>query len=143
MRMLLVASLIALAVPVRPERVPHPMPPLANPLLGVWKLVSVSVGGVGDVTQTMEHMDLHITSTQMLVYEKGVAKPDNSSSYTVDWTRQPATIDMFPKKDKPALGVLKIEGNQLTLCFALDGKRPANFGDKSSQIANLHLTRIR
>jgi uncharacterized protein (TIGR03067 family) len=153
MAKILMVSLLAVAIPVRPDRHAPPTPPPlapANPLLGEWRFVKVSLAGLADVPGGIGDKALHITATEMVPLDKGVANPKDATRYTVDWTRQPATLDMAPNQagnGKKVEGILKIEGDQLTLCLAIEGQRPANFnippGAGKQLMIMMHLQRIK
>jgi uncharacterized protein (TIGR03067 family) len=64
------------------------------------------------------------------------------STYTLDPTKSPSTIDMIGTegelKGKPALGIYKLDANQLTLCYVMPGSpRPTTFDSQPNSGAFL------
>lgn len=136
---LLAISLILIAIPVRPDRSAPVAPPSStNPLLGHWRLVALRFDGIGENEVQAENKALHITPTHMQTFENGIAMPSQDIAYTIDWTRRPATIDLMPKNGTPKRveGILKIEGDRMFICFALEGQRPASFDVPAGQRLN-------
>jgi uncharacterized protein (TIGR03067 family) len=100
-----------------------------DPTVGKWRLESVVRDGKPDdslkgATRTHD-ADGKYTITP-------VGGDTMIGTYTLDATHSPVTIDMKPAggryKDKTLLGIAKLEGDTLTVCFAEPGKdRPAKF----------------
>ena len=69
----------------------------------------------------------------------------DETTYTVDLTKKPATIDIKPGRgDKVVLGIVEIKGDTLKLCFGKDAtERPTEFKpDAEKRIIVVHLKRI-
>src|SRR5262249_40040236 len=68
--------------------------------------------------------------------------------FTVDPGKAPAQIDLTsvagPTKGKTVLGIYRLEGKRLTLCWPLgeDRARPAGFGEKGNDLATLTVQRV-
>jgi uncharacterized protein (TIGR03067 family) len=62
------------------------------------------------------------------------SKKISSGTFRLDATKTPRAIDFlpdFPAKGKPILGIYRLEGDKLTLCYpALGKERPREFSAK-------------
>ncbi len=139
---------VLLAVPDREDPTPRPKPrTLQEQLLGEWRVEKVAFAGGPDVPgPDMENRTLHFTPTEILVKVNGEPRPADDAGYQLDATKTPVAIDLLSGKgqDKKIEGILKLEGNQLTICFSVDGARPTEFNTATKSIqAVLHLKRIR
>ena len=66
-----------------------------------------------------------------------------SGTYTVDAAKTPMAIDMKPSagryKDKTLPGIVKADGETMTICFAEPGKdRPTAFEAKDGHVLAVH-----
>jgi uncharacterized protein (TIGR03067 family) len=103
-------------------------------IAGKWEVVSVTRDGAEDATlkgATRVHDGAKYTITPAA----GSKSPVVAGALVVDASKTPVTIDMKPAdgryKDKTLQGILKLDGDTLTIAFAEPGKdRPASFESK-------------
>jgi uncharacterized protein (TIGR03067 family) len=126
MRAVLLIAVLAVAAPVREGQRPSEKS-LQDKLVGAWESVKV----IGDGNPIDLTMKIVFTPTEAHVWHDGVRMMDEDGRWAIDATKNPATIDIDPnrKGDKRELGILKIEGDTLTICVILegDGPRPTEF----------------
>jgi uncharacterized protein (TIGR03067 family) len=147
MRALLILSLLAVAAPDRENPTPKKPVPPPNQILGEWKLERIMLGGgVPDTAPEIGNKSINITPTELIALENGEARPNDGARYTIDWTKKPVAIDLMPPNgpQKKIEGILKPEGDQLTICFTMDGTRPTEFTTATGKVtALMQLRRIK
>lgn len=111
---LLVGLTVSLGAPA-PKEAPKEKPTI----VGEWAGQSAVVGGK---SQPVPEGGVTFTFTadgKVQVREGNKGAPDEGT-YTLAPDKDPAEIDLMPpptKKDPPALGIYKLDGDTLTLCF--------------------------
>jgi uncharacterized protein (TIGR03067 family) len=99
-------------------------------IIGSWICTSAVIDGRPLAEETVKQLRLTLTA-ERYKSERGEAVLFDST-YTVDATKLPAQIEMIGTegelKGKPALGIFKLDGETLTLCYVMPGKeRPTKF----------------
>jgi uncharacterized protein (TIGR03067 family) len=82
----------------------------------------------------------HANGAYTITPKRGKA---TAGTYTIDATKDPVAIDMKPKggtyDGKTLLGIVKVEGGTMTICFAEPGKpRPAKFEGAAGTVLAVH-----
>ena len=97
-------------------------------LAGIWTCVSATIDGSPLAAETAKLLTLTLTNERFKTQRGDQVLFD--STYTLNATKDPKQIDMIGTegdlKGKPALGIYKLDGDKLTLCYTMPGKeRPA------------------
>lgn len=145
MRALLLLAFVVALVPDREAPDPKEAKPLIEQIQGEWRLVKGVMSGRekkdgGETTITF-------TRTELRVREMGRDTPENAG-YRIDEKMMPHHIDIMPKNGngKKIEGIIRLDQDTLTICFAHDGAgaRPTQFASEvNSPFALLHLQRIK
>jgi uncharacterized protein (TIGR03067 family) len=109
---------------------PGDEPVNAKKLVGTWICASAVIDGKPLAEEAAGQLRLTLTPDRYKTVRGERVLFD--STYKVDVTKSPAQIDMIGTegdlKDKAALGILKLDGEKLTMCYVMPGKqRPAEF----------------
>ena len=141
MRAFLLIAFLAAAVPDRPDPAPKQATPPAAQILGDWQVEKM----VPAQPLEMETSVMTFTPTEILVAVNGARRPEESATYRLDSSKNPAAIDFVPKNGpKSVPGILKLQGDRLILCFAIEGNRPTAFNPSSQNLTVvLYLKRVK
>jgi len=141
MRFLIAMSLIAVAVPDRPDRTPRESLSPQAQIVGDWHYTGTRADAPPQPAPPGYFF--RITATESFWMENGKPSPGNgfTARIAIDWTKNPVTIDLAPKHGGQVLqGILKLEGDRLTLAWSNNPPRPIDF----SAPQNIHFfTRIK
>jgi uncharacterized protein (TIGR03067 family) len=99
-------------------------------LEGTWTCAAATIDGSPLAADTAKLLKLTLTADRFKTQRGEQVLFD--STYTIDPTKEPKQIDMIGTegdlKGKPALGIYKLDGDKLTLCYTMPGnERPAKF----------------
>lgn len=148
MRAILMIAVLAVAVPDRQDPNVKVAKPLQEQLQGEWQMTQAVTGGNNKVEDQMKvnGTTLVIKGNQMKIRE---ADRDNIDevTFTLDAAKKPSAIDLMPKRGGPRKieGIIKIEGDTLSLCFphAGEGERPSEFvSPPNSRVSLLQFKRL-
>ena len=112
----------------------------AKDLLGSWTCVSAVIDGKPLAEGTAKELRLTLTADRYTT-ERG-EQVLFDSTYKVDGSKAPPQIDMIGTegdlKGKTAPGILKLDGDTLTMCYVMPGKeRPTAFDSQPNTGATL------
>jgi uncharacterized protein (TIGR03067 family) len=144
MRTVLLIAILAVAAPIREDQRPKEKEKtLQEQVIGTWQSVKVIEGG----KEVDISLKVVFTPTEAQLYENDGRKMDMDATWIIDAMKDPATIDLNPKMkgEKKELGILKIEGDVLTVCVVEDGDgpRPPEFKSPAdSKVVLLHFKRV-
>ena len=104
-------------------------------LQGTWTCVSATINGSPLAEEARKQLKLTMTTDRFKTERGDQVLFD--STYTIDPTKSPPAIDMVGTegelKGKPALGIYKLDANQLTLCYVMPGSpRPTAFDSQTN-----------
>jgi uncharacterized protein (TIGR03067 family) len=95
-------------------------------LQGTWKVESATKGGKQAPAERLKGMRLVVQGDKMTVSEGTMHE---EATFTLAADQRPAAIDVKPSRAsrRTILGIYRLEGDTLTVCWARDGERPREF----------------
>jgi uncharacterized protein (TIGR03067 family) len=124
MNPVLLALAVTLSAPAAKEA-PKKDPPS---IVGEWVGEKAEAGGMA-LPVPPGGMTMEFLADGKVVIREG-PKPPETARYTADPKKSPAEIDLTPSekvKEMTFVGIYKIEGETLTMCLGIGGKRPDKF----------------
>jgi uncharacterized protein (TIGR03067 family) len=94
-------------------------------IVGQWSMETAKAAGM-EIPFPKEYTIDFGTDGRAVAKKAANAEPD-PATYTVDTKKSPNEIDLKESRDRTMLGIYKIEGDMLTICFAAMGGRPDKF----------------
>jgi uncharacterized protein (TIGR03067 family) len=109
-------------------------------LQGVWTCSSATIDGNALAEEAAKNLKLTLTADRYKT-ERG-EQVLFDSTYSINSTKNPPQIDMIGTegdlKGKAALGIYKLDGDMLTICYVMPGKeRPTAFASQPQSSAFL------
>jgi uncharacterized protein (TIGR03067 family) len=125
MRAALMIAVLAVAVPDRPDPTPKEARPLQEQLQGEWQVVAALTAGKPIATLKPGEAVFIFAGDRLTISRPTL---ENVYEFTIDATPNPAAISVRSKRiagkevnGAPVMGILKIEGDLLSICL-----RPVN-----------------
>jgi uncharacterized protein (TIGR03067 family) len=131
MRAVLMIAVLAIAVPDRQDPTPKEARSLQQQLQGEWQVVAALSNGAPHPGTKVGVSVFVFKGDQMIIQ-----RPDNKNiySFAVDATKNPIAMDFASKniagkdvKGAAVPGVVKLEGDILSICVKSGGPRPTVF----------------
>jgi len=149
MRTLFMVTMLATAVPDRPDLSPTDHRPLQEKIRGEWQMVNSVINAQPQDPNSHRATVYTFTANQLVTRTMKQPEP-TTFGIVIDETHKPAHIDFVAGSggSKTAYpGIFKIDGDVLTLCFtrAVVGQRPTEFAspaDTQQMIALFQFKRI-
>jgi uncharacterized protein (TIGR03067 family) len=151
MRACLILAILAAIPPDRPD--PNPKGkavPLLEQMQGEWKLTKATRGDQPEDPQKVTRTTFLIKGDVMHIKEFERNSTEDAK-FKLDETKSPIAFDIVPLKDRGngekivVVGILKLDGDTLTICFAHGGRgnRPTEFASPpNTNLSLLELKRM-
>ena len=140
---LIVAMIAGAAAPAADKK---PGKSLQDQMQGEWLLVKAIDRGQEEKKD--EGVKLVVKDSKMTIFEREVREGDDAT-FKLDESKKPVAIDITPKgpdAKEHVLGIIRIDGDRMTICFAKDAReaRPTAFASpKDSKITLLEFQRAK
>jgi uncharacterized protein (TIGR03067 family) len=137
MRVLPAIALAILAVPDRPDPTPKGELPRQEQIQGEWQIVEALARGVPNGAIKANQTTFRFEKEKMLLRLAPGAGKEFEYHFSADFTKSPATFDFIigtNKGGKSTVGIVKIEGDTMTICYSFAGApgRPAEFSSTAA-----------
>jgi RNA polymerase sigma factor (sigma-70 family) len=97
-------------------------------ILGTWVLVSGEEGGQKAPEERIKEAKVIFAADGKMTAKLG--EREQEFTYQLDPAKKPKEFSVTDDKDRTVLGIYKLDGDTLTVCFARDGDRPTEFASK-------------
>lgn len=135
MRAILLIAVLAIAAPDRPAPpMPEKPPSPQQVILGDWQ----DTGNRGFIFRIMPNESHFLTNGK-------ISEADGlTAQITIDWNATPTAIDFMPRRGGKMQGIVKVEGDKLTLALNTGGgPRPRDFRQGAGGDLLLHYQRVK
>ncbi|MBY0525206.1 MAG: TIGR03067 domain-containing protein [Gemmataceae bacterium] len=98
-------------------------------LKGLWRVTAFEINGKEIGEEKIKRFEVVFDRKTVTIKAN---TQERESTYTLDLSKRPRTIDLVSKDNKTTLGIIEREGDRMKLCLALEGakKRPTEFASK-------------
>jgi uncharacterized protein (TIGR03067 family) len=125
MRAFLMFTVLAVAVPDRPDPTPKDAKPPREQILGDWLCEKIEFGKMGGTIEPSNDVRVfRITPSETVFLINGKPSPGDglTAAYSIDWSKNPVAIDFMPRgRNGKMTGILRLEGDRLTLGLRTSG----------------------
>jgi uncharacterized protein (TIGR03067 family) len=102
---------------------------------GSWRLIRAEQGGEKTPQETFADLDIVYSFTEGSYTLEGPV--NDHGLYVCNDSSEPKTVDIISSegenKDRAIQAIYKVDGNELTICYDFDDKRPAGFSTADSE----------
>jgi uncharacterized protein (TIGR03067 family) len=97
-------------------------------ILGTWAVVSWEEGGEKAPQDMIKDVKVTFAADGKMTVKQGEKEQD--LTYQLDPAQKPKAFEATNAKGLTGLGIYKLDGDNLTICFARRGDRPTEFASK-------------